>query len=342
MRLKFVGPLASLLKSQKQLRRMLSSLGIPPISTPLKSKRHPAVKAVAGRLRDVAEFGSNPGQLQMLEYLPPRLRSQAPLVVVLHGCLQDAQSFDDGSGWSVLARQHRFGLLYPEQRTANNPNRCFNWFRPSAVARDRGELMSIRQMIDHAVLTHGYDPARVYIVGLSAGGAMAAALLATYPELFAAGAIVGGLPFGAARDAMSALSVMSAGANRTPAEWGDLVRTVSPAMVHAPAISVWHGTDDRVVNIGNGEACVQQWLSVFGLDDSATSDMDAPWGRLQQWRDQAGHAAVSFYRIAGMGHGLPVGPKQLGDPGSADRFMLAAGISAPRELALAWGLKDRQ
>ena len=149
-------------------------------------------------LTEIADFGSNPGALRMLVDLPEDLPSDAPLVVVLHGCTQRAVAFDRACGWSDLAARLGFALLLPEQRRANNPKRCFNWFTAGDTRRDAGEALSIRQMVDRMVAGSALDPGRVYVEGLSAGGAMAAAVVAAYPELFAGGAVIGGVPYGAA------------------------------------------------------------------------------------------------------------------------------------------------
>lgn len=146
----------------------------------------------------VAHTPSNPGALQARYYLRADLPDEAPLVVVLHGCTQNAAGYDHHSGWSQLADEAGFALLYPEQQRANNPNLCFNWFLPPDTTRDCGEVSSIRQMIETMVVTHGLDRKQIFVTGLSAGGAMAAARLATYPEVFAGGGIIAGLPFGCA------------------------------------------------------------------------------------------------------------------------------------------------
>ena len=150
------------------------------------------------RLSDLPAFGANPGALQARIYVPEALADNASLVVVLHGCTQTAAAYDLGSGWSRLADELGFALLFPQQQRSNNPNLCFNWFEPGDARRGAGEVHSIRQMIEAVVTGHGLDRRRVFITGLSAGGAMAAAMLASYPEVFAGGAIIAGLPFGAA------------------------------------------------------------------------------------------------------------------------------------------------
>lgn len=290
-------------------------------------------------LVEVKGFGSNPGNLRMLEYVPDDLPADAALVVVLHGCRQTADSYDRAAGWAALAREHGFAVLYPEQREANNPRRCFNWFRPSEVTRDRGELASIRQMIEHLRTRTLADPARIYITGLSAGGAMTAAMLASYPELFAAGAIIAGLPFGAARDARRALAAMEQVPDRNAREWGELVRAAAPVQGRLPPVSIWHGTADRTVSISNAEALVAQWLDVHGLDPARFSETRAKGRRSRRWRDADGRSLVTFHRIAGLGHGTPVTRGKGGGYAlRSEPFMLDAGFSSTLELAREWGV----
>nr|WP_246300925.1 PHB depolymerase family esterase [Rhizobium rhizolycopersici] len=275
----------------------------------------------------------------MFEYVPEALPAEAPLVVVLHGCRQTAESYDRAAGWTALAREQGFCVLYPEQKDANNPRRCFNWFRPSEVTRDRGELASIRQMIVHLSARAGCDPTRIYITGLSAGGAMTAAMLANYPELFAGGAIFAGLPFGAARDARRALAAMEHAPERSASEWGDLVRVASPSAGGLPPLSIWHGTADRTVSISNAEALVAQWLDVRGIDPAGFSETRAKGRRIRRWRDAMGRSQVTFHRIAGLAHGTPIARgKGGGYAARPEPFMLEAGFSSTLEIAREWGL----
>ena len=134
-------------------------------------------------LAEVAGFGGNPGRLAMFLHVPPVApKPGAPLIVLLHGCGQTAARFAAETGWIALADRLGIPLMLPEQSGENNQGRCFNWFRPLHVRRGFGEALSIRQMVDTAVERFGSNPRRVFVAGLSAGGAMAAALLAAYPE----------------------------------------------------------------------------------------------------------------------------------------------------------------
>lgn len=328
----------TLAKAVKVTRTALVSATPAPASMPVPAIVKPRS---AGKLEEVKAFGSNPGHLRMLRYVPAGLPKISPLVVVLHGCHQTAEAYDQGSGWSTLARERGFAVVYAEQTRSNNPNLCFNWFRPSNVARDRGEVMSIRQMVAKMTSTHGIDRKRVFITGLSAGGAMTAAMLAAYPDVFRAGGIIAGLPYGAARDVQRALAAMKNAPERTSQEWGNLVRAASPVNRDFPTVSIWHGTRDHTVSLSNAEALLQQWLDVHGLERDAFTQSAVDGHNRRVWKTASGKVAVEFYLIEGMGHGTPLKPRpasrvKADTPGP---FMLDAGISSSTHLATAWGLK---
>ncbi len=206
-------------------------------------------------LREIHNFGSNPGALRMFTFVPPDLPAGSPLVVVLHGCAQTAAGYDLGAGWSTLAKRYGFALLLPEQQRSNNPNGCFNWFQTGDIERGHGEPLSIRQMIETMVAAHGVDRRRVFITGLSAGGAMTSVMLATYPDVFAGGAIIAGVPYGAATNVQQAFASMSQCPPRSARAWGDLVRGASSREEKSsshqkevwPRLSVWHGGADTIV-----------------------------------------------------------------------------------------------
>ncbi len=328
--------LSRLLKSQKKIGRILAKTLTG--SAPKRAKPAPRRTGSEARLAEVASFGSNPGRLVMKLVVPKLGSAKPPLVVILHGCRQTAESLDAASGFSILARKRGFLLLYPEQTESNNAQRCFNWFRPSAVARDRGELMSVSQMIEFMCVHHHADRSRIFVVGLSAGAALVSALIATYPERFAGAAMIAGMPFGAARDAMSALRAMRSGVSRAPAEWSDLVRKVSPNAAVWPPISIWQGSADRTVNPVNAASSVTQWLGLAGAGTTAGRAAAKPWGMLTKWAP-AGSPQVSFYSLDGFGHGLPIRRGSCRQQAPSDPYVIQAAISAPHELLRIWGLK---
>jgi poly(hydroxyalkanoate) depolymerase family esterase len=293
--------------------------------------------AASDHLTELTGFGSNPGALRMFTYAPKNLEVSPALVVVLHGCTQSAASYDLGAGWSTLAERYGFVLLLPEQTAANNPKTCFNWFLPGDTARDRGEALSIRQMIEKTIGAHGIDRTRVFITGLSAGGAMTAAMLAAYPDVFAAGAIIAGLPYGTAHNVQEAFESMFQGRPRTTRAWGDLVRRASPHRGPWPRVSVWHGDIDATVKPANADAIIQQWTDVHGIDSAPVEDKVDGYPH-KVWR-RDGVDLIESYTITGMAHGTPLATgTDDQDCGTAGPFLLEAGISSSYHIAKFFGL----
>jgi len=293
-------------------------------------------------LVETTEFGANPGALKMFSFVPAQLARSPALVVVLHGCGQTAASYDLGTGWSTLAAHYGFALLMPEQQAANNGNTCFNWFNPEDTARGRGEASSIRQMIAYMAGAHDIDPRRVYVTGLSAGGAMASVMLATYPDVFAGGAVVAGLPFGVATDLREALHAMMHASALPADELGDRVRNASTHKGAWPKISVWHGSADRTVHPGNADAIVRQWLDVHGLPLAAMSKADVDGYPREVWWNADGETLVESYSITDMAHGAPLGPADNDDRyGVEGAFLIEAGISSSYHIASFFGLTDQ-
>jgi poly(hydroxyalkanoate) depolymerase family esterase len=291
---------------------------------------------------EINEFGSNPGSLRMFAFVPEHLERAPALVVVLHGCGQTAAGYDLGAGWSTLAARYGFALLMPEQTASNNANTCFNWFNPEDVSRGSGEAGSIRQMVARMAADHDIDSGRIYVTGLSAGGAMTSAMLATYPDVFAGGAVIAGLPFGIAGNVREALSGMMASASRPASELGDLVRKASKHQGPWPKLSVWHGSADRTVNPGNADEIVKQWLDVHGLPLAPMSAGEVDGHPREVWWNADGETVIESYTITDMAHGTP-----LGDSGHDERFgeegafLIEAGISSSYHIANFFGLTEQ-
>lgn len=292
-------------------------------------------------LQEVTGFGSNPGALRMFAFVPPQLQKPRALVVVLHGCGQTAAAYDLGAGWSTLAQHYGFALVMPEQQRVNNGNTCFNWFNPEDIARGSGEAHSIREMIAHMVKAHRIESRRVYITGLSAGGGMTSVMLATYPEVFAAGAVIAGLPYGIAANLREALDGMFHSPARPARELGDLVRNASDHRGPWPKISVWHGSADRTVNPGNANEIVKQWLDLHDLPEAPMAETMVDGYPRQAWWGKDGETLVESYAITDMAHGTPLGladnDQRYGVEGA---FLIEAGISSSYHIAKFFGLTD--
>jgi poly(hydroxyalkanoate) depolymerase family esterase len=295
--------------------------------------------AATSPISESVDFGSNPGDLRMLTYVPTTATVKPALVVVVHGCTQTAAGYDVGTGWSALAERYGFALLMPEQKSSNNGNTCFNWFNSDDIARDSGEALSIRQMIEQMALQHDVDRKRIFITGLSAGGAMTSVMLATYPEVFAAGAIIAGLPYGIATTMQDALSGMYRAASRPSSDLGNLVRKASSHGGPWPRVSVWHGSADRTVNPANAGEIVKQWLDLHGLPVAPMSAVDVDNYPREVWWNSDGETVVESYTVTDMAHGTPLAIAGQDEPyGAAGAFLLDAGISSSYHIAQFFGL----
>jgi poly(hydroxyalkanoate) depolymerase family esterase len=311
---------------------------------------------LAAEPREVTGFGSNPGNLRLFSYVPTGLPHGAPLVVLLHGCKQRAASFARDSGFLALAERQKFALLLPEQKGlprylydiyvfpwvfawfgANNQNACFNWFEPDNAAREVGEAQSIRQMMDFMIERHAVDRSRVYVAGFSAGGAMTAALLAAYPERFAGGAIVAGVPYGCADTVRAALRCMDPGIDRTPAQWARSVHEATSAQTKFPPLTLWHGGDDIRVVPSNHRELVEQWTAVHGITAPPAHREDSALLMREGYSDGTSRLVESVL-VERLGHAFPIhsgGALPCGRPGD---FVVEAGVCAAAEILRFWGL----
>ncbi|MEW2288185.1 PHB depolymerase family esterase [Streptomyces sp. NPDC047841] len=302
----------------------------------------PAPRAHAAvTLTRVSDFGSNPGALTMYVYRPATLPAHPPVVVALHGCTQSAQVYADNSGLPQLADRDGFLLVLAETGTANNASKCFNWFQTGDNRRGQGEALSVRQMVSQAVTTYGADPQRVYVTGLSAGGAMTAVMLAAYPDVFSAGAVVAGLPYDCARD-NSPYTCMNPGVDLSPAAWAQRVRDAYPSYGGPwPRAAIWYGDQDTTVAPRNATELRDQWTALHGLSQTPTrtTTIGPDATRQDQYLAADGTVAVEVDRVPGIGHGTPVDPGTGGEQcGSTAAPYFLDSICSSRWIARFFGL----
>lgn len=260
-------------------------------------------------ITQVTGFGTNPGNLNMFTYVPPGLSGTAPLVVAMHGCTQSATIYAQQTGWNKLADLHKFYVIYPEQVSLNNGNKCFNWFDATDQSKNQGEALSIKQMVDYMIANHSIDPNAICVTGLSAGAGMSAVMLATYPEIFSKGAIMAGIPYKAATSSFNAFTAMNGGVVKTASQWGTLVRNENPAYFGAyPDVAIFHGTSDFTVNVGNATELIKQWTDVNGADQTVDNTISSFDGNSivekTVYTDNASNPVVVYYKLTGMGHAI--------------------------------------
>ena len=225
-------------------------------------------------------------------YVPPAPRGAStqtarPLVLMLHGCTQSADDFAAGTAMNRLAREQGFFVLYPEQSSEANSSRCWNWFKHNHQQRGRGEPALLASLTQTVMREHGIDPQRVYVAGLSAGGAMAAILGQAYPDLYAAVGVHSGLASGAARSLPEALAAMKSGAvmgqqAAAPAVVPTVVSTVVPTIV-------FHGDQDATVHPKNGAQVIEAQIAAGGVGTTVLEESGTSIGSSQQGRRYTRH-----------------------------------------------------
>ena len=318
-------PLRDLLGS---LRRTLPGLGSRGTAPSIPTAE---IVPAGGRFID-GSHSNGAGTRAFKLYLPSGYDGQAlPLVVMLHGCTQSPDDFAAGTRMNLVAEEQRCLVVYPEQSSAANPSKCWNWFNAADQQRGQGEPALIAGITRQIMRDYAVDPRRVYVAGLSAGAAAAAVMAATYPDLYAAVGVHSGLACGAASDLPSAFMAMRQGNASAPilsarapdAGCGKIVPTI-----------VFHGDRDATVHPGNGDQVIAHSKDTAALL-TERSELGRSAGGLDYTRsthaDATGRTIHEQWVVHGLGHawsgGSPAG--SYTDPRGPDaaremmRFFLA-------------------
>jgi poly(hydroxyalkanoate) depolymerase family esterase len=259
-----------------------------------------------GEFRD-HRFTCDTGSMHYKLFIPAGIDAAAPpLIVMLHGCTQSPDDFARGTRMNALAQEHGYVVAYPAQAKNKNAGKCWNWFRSRDQQRGQGEPAILAALTRHLLKEHGLDERRVYVAGLSAGGAMAAVLASTYPDVYAAIGVHSGLPFGAAHDLPSAFAAMKQGSGKSASD------VPSARMDPVPAI-VFHGDRDTTVDPCNGAAVIEQCMATArSVNDPEVDPMRAtvergsvPGGRTYTrtiFTNVAGSVVAEQWLVHGAGH----------------------------------------
>ena len=286
-----------------------AAAGQAPGATPAPGATADEGRLVAGRH---AAAGSERAYTLFVPERAPPAGARA-LVVMLHGCTQDAADFMRGTQMNRHAGARGAFVLYPEQRASANPQKCWQWYARSEIGRDAGEVALLADLVRAVVAAQQIDPTRVYVAGVSAGAAMAANLVAAYPELFAAMAVHSGVATGAAGDVLTALAAMKQGPATDGDALGRAALATMGARAHTLPVLVLHGRSDGVVSARNATALVQQWVTVnavvrgIAVPGTATvrETVDTPdryRATRERWQAPDGAILVESWMIDELGH----------------------------------------
>jgi len=273
-------------------------------------------------MQEIERFGKNPGKLRLFVHIPKNLpEGDVPLVVVLHGCNQDAHGMMRLSGWNKLADKQDFIVTYPEQKGTNNVNRCFNWFYGKDTELGKGEVASIHQAVEYMKANYAIDAKRVSITGVSAGAAMAVTAAALYPGDYSGVASYAGSPFGSG-NVISGVGSMLGWVDRKPWELARRVRLANEGYRgEYPKMIILQGTNDPVVNPKNANEIMEQWTGLHELDRDSVSIQNSfqenPKVKRSSWSGITEEKVV-LYEFDGLGHVLAVDVGNQIDQGGSD------------------------
>ncbi len=300
----------------------------------VKTRKAPPVPVPDGAAYFTRTFSCEAGSRDYKVYVPAqRDRRKRALIIMLHGCTQNPDDFAVGTGMNRLAEEHGFVAAYPGQSASANPSACWNWFNLTHQTRDAGEPSIIAGITRALMAEFEIDAGRVYVAGLSAGGAMTAVMSATYPELYAATGIHSGLAYGSATDLASAFAAMRG--TFSPPEPAQRKNHLKSAIGRVRTI-VFHGTFDQKVHPSNAELILAEARA--GLTDSGHEMRhDGCAGGRAYTRtvitDARGVPHVEYWVIEGLGHawsgGSPEGSHTDQHGPDASREMLRFFLGSP-------------
>ncbi|GAA1499896.1 hypothetical protein GCM10009827_004040 [Dactylosporangium maewongense] len=268
-----------------------------------------AAPASAATLTEVTNFGTNPTNLRMHLYVPNTVAARPAVLVAVHYCTGSGPAFYSGTEFASLADRYGFIVVYPSATRSGN---CFDVSSPQALRRGGGsDPVAIMSMVTYVLQHNNGDPDRVFVTGASSGAMMTNVLLGDYPDVFKAGAAFAGVPFGcfATTDGSSWNSTCSSGQlNKTPQQWGDLVRAAYPGYTGPrPRMQVFHGTNDTTLSYPNFGEEIEQWTNVLGVSQTPvlTDQPQSGWTRTR-YGNAGTMAPVEAISLAGVGHNVPL------------------------------------
>jgi poly(hydroxyalkanoate) depolymerase family esterase len=289
------------LRMPRPLHEVIGALGrlrqrVPEPGAPFDGGRRRPLQIPPGALFETRSIAAGQGHRSYKLYIPGRaLAEPRSLLIMLHGCTQTPEDFAAGTRMNELAEQNGFIVAYPAQPKSANPSACWNWFNPQNQTRGMGEAQSIAALAQSLVAEFRIHPRRVFVAGLSAGGAMAANMAATYPDVFSAVGIHSGLPYRSAFDVVSALAAMRGQLSAASQHNGGGDRIAVPAIV-------FHGSADHVVHPSNGAKIIAAHTGNGEVPGAMISEGNGRSYQRMIARDQNGDVKAEYWVIEGGGH----------------------------------------
>jgi len=298
--------------------------------------------SVANSLEIIESFGENPGNLEMLVHFPASLPEKAPLVVVPHGCFQTVDYLAEHSGWIEIADIYGFAMLLPMTTNENEPfGGCFRTWEPEHQGRGAGEPRSLEQMIHWLLENRNIDPERVYIAGMSSGGLMASVMLATYPELFAAGAAQSAYPYKCATTFEELQPCSQDQRELTEEVLVELLISGRPDYAGPrPRVSLWHGANDTLLVPSNLDLQLRQWAGVLDVEIDEYQQTLVDGHERKQFFDQDGRLVLETWLLDGTTHAIAVSVDTSPRCGKVGNFFEDSGICSAYWIANWFGLTD--
>ncbi|MEL6202638.1 MAG: PHB depolymerase family esterase [Pseudomonadota bacterium] len=314
-------------------------------------------------LEEVTDFGSNPGELKAYVHRPENAPPGMPLVVAMHGCTQNAESFARETGLISLSEETPFLLLLPQQNRGNMERLCFRWHDSGDNRPGRGESASLLQIIETVTAAEDVDPEKVFVMGLSAGAGMTAVLLANYPDRFSGGAMIAGPPYNCNQpgsiwdmpwrwihynpfsldgaDAAYACGLFtSVTTDRDPEDWARFVFNAAETVPdNWPVLSIWQGDADQVVDPDNLEEMTEQWTAVHDIDLVVDDEQTVGQATRRLYQDDAGKTLVEAWDVSDLGHSVPVDVDGSATCGQVAEHTENVGLCSVRLIADFWGLR---
>jgi acetylxylan esterase len=269
----------------------------PPVAEPLPDP--------ANELVEIVDFGDNPTGLDMHLYVPDDVPKHPEVLVAMHYCTGTGPALFSGTDYASLADAYKFLVIYP---TATRAGHCFDVSSPAALTHGGGsDPAGIVSMVEYVQDVYGADRQRVYATGISSGAMMTSVLLGAYPDVFAAGSVMSGVPYGcfATTDGSEWNSQCATGqVDLTPARWAQLVDDAYPGYRgKRPRVQLWHGSEDETLSFANFREGVEQWTQVLGTGRApAVIDQPRPTWTREAYTNRSGRVLVEAYTLHGGPH----------------------------------------